>query len=244
MLTVNNPLVAPFSMAQTIEDIELEILNFSNEIGCKRRSFSYPRKVVVRFQNDALVNILDMNNNLSSSPRTIIPSQFRSVLKKCDIRIKKQNMIMLEKIACEDGVFFCAAQYSSILKMLPHTRKVLSRAHKLPRKRISSVVRKANAKPSEGQTSKDEDLNAVLKRKRRQKKSRDKWSLIWFHSTQVLNMREEIASTGQVIKKGKRIGFNTYNALVCEHCKTVFHKKFSLKLHMQYKHKSCHTPTC
>jgi hypothetical protein len=63
-------------------------------------------------------------------------------------------------------------------------------------------------------------------------KARDKWSLLWFIPSNVLNMREETTNVkGQVIKKGGRVGFETFNQLSCKDCRTVFHKTLSFAFH-------------
>ena len=63
-------------------------------------------------------------------------------------------------------------------------------------------------------------------------KARDKWSLLWFIPSNVLNMREETTNVkGQVIKKGERVGFETFNQLSCKDCRTVFHKTLSFAFH-------------
>eukprot|EP00091_Calanus_sinicus_P013646 TRINITY_DN3026_c0_g1_i7.p1 TRINITY_DN3026_c0_g1~~TRINITY_DN3026_c0_g1_i7.p1 ORF type:complete len:395 (-),score=123.82 TRINITY_DN3026_c0_g1_i7:42-1226(-) len=79
---------------------------------------------------------------------------------------------------------------------------------------------------------KDEDFPAIKKKKSRNPKPRDKWSLLWFIPSNVLNMREEATDgKGQTVKKGKRHGFDTYNQLGCKVCRKAFHKYQSLAFH-------------
>ena len=80
--------------------------------------------------------------------------------------------------------------------------------------------------------NKDEDYPAMKKKKSRNPKPRDKWSLLWFIPSNVLNMREETTDgKGQTVKKGKRHGFDTYNQLGCKVCRKAFHKYQSLAFH-------------
>merc|ERR1712179_71383 len=81
----------------------------------------------------------------------------------------------------------------------------------------------------------DEDHLAIKKKKARIPKPRDKWSLLWFIPSQVLNSREE-GSTG--VKKGKRLGFDRFNQLSCKVCRKVFHKFQSLAFHNSDEHDS------
>ena len=79
---------------------------------------------------------------------------------------------------------------------------------------------------------KDEDFPAIKKKKSRNPKPRDKWSLLWFIPSNVLNLREEVSDgKGQTVKKGKRFGFDTYNQLSCKVCRKAFHKYQSLAFH-------------
>lgn len=83
----------------------------------------------------------------------------------------------------------------------------------------------------------DEDFPAMKKKKSRNPKPRDKWSVLWFVPTQVLNLREVTGVMGQTIKKGKRIGFDTFNQLTCKICRKTFHKYQSLAVHsVTFKH--------
>jgi len=84
---------------------------------------------------------------------------------------------------------------------------------------------------------KDEDFPAIKKKKSRNPKPRDKWSLLWFIPSNVLNMREETTDgKGQTVKKGKRQGFDTFNQLGCKVCRKAFHKYQSLAFHTREDH--------
>jgi len=79
---------------------------------------------------------------------------------------------------------------------------------------------------------KDEDYPAIKKKKSRNLKPRDKWSLLWFIPSNVLNIRDETTDgKGQTVKKGKRHGFDTFNQLGCKVCRKAFHKYQSLAFH-------------
>ena len=83
----------------------------------------------------------------------------------------------------------------------------------------------------------DEDFPAIKKKKSRNPKPRDKWSLLWFIPSQTLNIREDITdSRGTVVRRGKRIGFDSFNSLSCKLCHKSFHKKQALSLHNQGQH--------
>ena len=83
----------------------------------------------------------------------------------------------------------------------------------------------------------DEDLPAMKKTKSRNPKPRDKWSLLWFIPSQVLNYREEITDgKGRSIKKGKRFGFERFNQLSCKVCRKAFHKYQALTFHTSDEH--------
>ena len=85
--------------------------------------------------------------------------------------------------------------------------------------------------------TKDEDHLAIKKKKARTPKPRDKWSLLWFIPSQVLNSREEESTgRGQVVKKGKRLGFDRFNQLSCKICRKVFHKFQNLAFHNDDEH--------
>merc|ERR1712129_228380 len=80
---------------------------------------------------------------------------------------------------------------------------------------------------------KDEDFPAMKKKKSRNPKPRDKWSLLWFIPSNVLNLREEGCNEkGQIVKKGKRHGFDRFNELSCKVCRKAFHKYQSLAFHI------------
>ena len=83
----------------------------------------------------------------------------------------------------------------------------------------------------------NKDLPTVIKKKPRCKKSRDKFSLMYIMSIQVLSLREEVNS-GSKMKRGKRLGFTIYDSLACKQCKPnkFFHKRFSLTLHNKCAH--------
>ena len=83
----------------------------------------------------------------------------------------------------------------------------------------------------------DEDFPAIKKKKSRNPKPRDKWSLLWFIPSQTLNIREDITdSRGTVVRRGKRIGFDSFNSLSCKLCHKSFHKKPALSFHNQDQH--------
>ena len=83
----------------------------------------------------------------------------------------------------------------------------------------------------------DEDHLAIKKKKARTPKPRDKWSLLWFIPSQVLNSREEESNgRGQVVKKGKRLGFDRFNQLSCKLCRKVFHKFQNFAFHNDDEH--------
>jgi len=83
----------------------------------------------------------------------------------------------------------------------------------------------------------DEDHPAIIKKKPRCKKARDKFSLMHTIPMQVLSQRDE-EDFGGKIKRGKRLGFTVYNALACKHCKphVFFHKRFGLQNHSKTRH--------
>ena len=89
----------------------------------------------------------------------------------------------------------------------------------------------------------DEDFPAIKKKKSRNPKPRDKWSLLWQIPSKVLNLREEVTDhKGQIVKKGKRFGFDTYNRLSCKVCKKTFHKYQSLSFHSVDEHNGSMNP--
>ena len=52
--------------------------------------------------------------------------------------------------------------------------------------------------------SNDDDFEAIKKKRSRDKKPRDKWSLLWFIPSQVLNSRENVTDgRGRFIKKAR-----------------------------------------
>ena len=75
--------------------------------------------------------------------------------------------------------------------------------------------------------AKDDDFPIIKRNKCRQKKAVDKWNLLWFIPSNVLNNRE----FGAGLKQGKREGFNTYNRLACKVCRHAFHKSAGFRLH-------------
>merc|ERR1712129_563320 len=83
----------------------------------------------------------------------------------------------------------------------------------------------------------DEDHPAVVKKKPRCKKNRDKFSLMHTIPMQVLSQRDEEDFGGR-IKRGKRLGFTVYDALACKQCKfhVFFHKRFGFKNHSKIRH--------
>jgi len=83
----------------------------------------------------------------------------------------------------------------------------------------------------------DEDHPAIIKKKPRCKKPRDKFSLMHTIPMQVLSQRDE-EDFGGKIKRGKRLGFTVYNALACKQCKPheFFHKRFGLQNHSKTRH--------
>ena len=90
---------------------------------------------------------------------------------------------------------------------------------------------------------KDEDLPAIKKKKSRNPKPRDKWSLLWQIPSKVLNLREEVSDNkGQIVKKGNRFGFDTYKRLSCKVCRKTFHKYQSLSFHSVDAHKGSINP--
>ena len=83
----------------------------------------------------------------------------------------------------------------------------------------------------------DEDFPANKKTKSRSHKPRDKWSLLWFIPSQVLNFREEVDDgKGRNIKKGKRLGFDRFNNLSCKIRRKAFHKYEAFGFHTSNAH--------
>jgi len=84
--------------------------------------------------------------------------------------------------------------------------------------------------PSNSFSDDDED-HSTIKRKPREKKPRHKFSLLYTIPVNVLNEK----GTGN-----KRLGFTTYDALVCKSCKPnkFFHVRDALKLHTSEEHGS------
>ena len=75
------------------------------------------------------------------------------------------------------------------------------------------------------------------RRKVREKKPQQKWSLLYTIPVNILNQTETL---GGFNKKGKRYGFTVYDSLVCKKCKPnkLFHTRFSLKTHSFEEHSS------
>jgi len=83
----------------------------------------------------------------------------------------------------------------------------------------------------------DQDFPAIQKKKSRNLKPRDKWNLLWFMPSQVLNSREDVTDgKGRVVRKGKRFGFDRFNQLGCKVCRRTFHKYQSLAFHNKDQH--------
>ena len=83
----------------------------------------------------------------------------------------------------------------------------------------------------------DEDFPAIKKKKSRNPKPRDKWSLLWFIPSQTLNIRKNLTdSKGTVIRSSKRIGFDFFNSLRYRLYRKRFHKKQTLSFHKQDQH--------
>ena len=82
----------------------------------------------------------------------------------------------------------------------------------------------------------DEDFSSN-KRKPREKKPRQKFSLLYTIPVSVLN-EAEVTNVGGRLKKGKRNGFQTYDALVCKSCDPdkFFHARDALRMHMSEEH--------
>ena len=75
------------------------------------------------------------------------------------------------------------------------------------------------------------------RRKVREKKPQQKWSLLYTIPVNILNKTETL---GGFNKKGKRFGFSIYDSLVCKKCKPnkFFHTRFSFKTHGWEEHSS------
>ena len=73
---------------------------------------------------------------------------------------------------------------------------------------------------------------ASRRRKVREKKPQQKWSLLYTIPVNILN-QTATSNLGDFNKKGKRNGFSVYDSLVCKKCKPnkFFHTRFSLKTH-------------
>jgi len=83
----------------------------------------------------------------------------------------------------------------------------------------------------------DQDFPAIQKKKSRNPKPREKWNLLWFMPTQVLNSRDDVTDgKGQFVKRGKRFGFDRFNQLGCKVCRKTFHKYQSLAFHNKDQH--------
>ena len=78
---------------------------------------------------------------------------------------------------------------------------------------------------------------SVRRRKVREKKPQQKWSLLYTIPVNILN---QTSTLGDSYKKGKRNGFSVYDSLVCKKCKPnkFFHTRFSLKTHSFEDHSS------
>jgi len=83
----------------------------------------------------------------------------------------------------------------------------------------------------------DQDFPSIQKKKSRNPKPREKWNLLWFMPTQVLNSREDVTDgKGKFVKRGKRFGFDRFNQLGCKVCRKTFHKYQSLAFHNKDQH--------
>ena len=73
----------------------------------------------------------------------------------------------------------------------------------------------------------DEDLPAVIKKKPRCKKSRDKFSFLYIIPIQALSQRSR-----------EKVGISVYDSLTCKQCKPnkFFHKRFGLTIHNKFSH--------
>ena len=79
---------------------------------------------------------------------------------------------------------------------------------------------------------KDEDPAKMMRSKPRHPKCREKWSLLWFIPSTVLNDR--VVTSGG--KKGKRFGFDRFNELSCKVCHKSFHSSKILAVHKSEAH--------
>ena len=83
----------------------------------------------------------------------------------------------------------------------------------------------------------DENFPAIKKKKSRNPKPRDKWSLLWFIPSQTLNIRKLLQTLKeQLLEAVKTIGFDSFNSLSCRLCRKCFHKKQTLSFHKQDQH--------
>ena len=76
----------------------------------------------------------------------------------------------------------------------------------------------------------DHDLSSLQKKRLRVKKSRGKFSSLWQIPNNILGMGDETTYNGKV-RRGKRVGFDTFNQLACKNCKVTFHKRVGLESH-------------
>ena len=75
--------------------------------------------------------------------------------------------------------------------------------------------------------SMDDDLPRIKKKKPRQKRRQDKWTLLWPLPLPVLDQRDSLGNG----RKGKRNGFTVFDRLSCKTCKITFHKTSGLESH-------------
>jgi len=81
----------------------------------------------------------------------------------------------------------------------------------------------------------DDDLPAIVRKKQRRKKPRNKFNTMHSIPVKTLNMRE---NSYHGSKNGKRMGFAVYTELTCKQCKPdrFFHKREGLRLHSVIQH--------
>jgi len=81
----------------------------------------------------------------------------------------------------------------------------------------------------------DDDLPAIVRKKQRRKKPRNKFNQMHSIPVKTLNMRE---NSYHGSKNGKRMGFAVYTELTCKQCKPdrFFHKREGLRLHSVIQH--------
>ena len=90
----------------------------------------------------------------------------------------------------------------------------------------------------------DHDLPNLQKKRLRVKKPRGQVLFSPANSEYILGMRDETTYNGKV-RRGKRVGFDTFNQLACKNCKVTFHKRVGLESHTKEIHgrESRPTPT-